>query len=142
MNSELSFEICKEAVDAGVVLRYDIIEYRGNTINFLSDVTGEHVFAQWGTELIDLGLNNIYYKEDVCRLIDRRLDLIETFRNSDNFIYAKLEWFNNGGCRDIRLVGQGRILKVFLVVDPGTVKLDQLINESKIILDKLNTEIC
>lgn len=132
MNSEPSFEICKEALDAGYVIRYDTIRYRGEEVNFLSDVSGVHCVAQWHDELVDLGISNIYYKEDMCRFIDRRLDLITEFRNRPDFAGAKLEYFHNGDYRDIRLTYKGRILKVFLVADEVNETL--LISESERIL--------
>lgn len=131
-NSGLSFEISKEARDAGLVIRYDTIRYRDQEVNFLSDPSGVQCFAQWNNRLVDLGLNNIYYKEDMCRFIDRQLDLISTFRDSPDFVGAKLEWFHNGDYRDIRLSYKGRILKVFLVV--GEIDETFLISESKRIL--------
>lgn len=131
-NSEPLFEISKEAQDAGLVIRYDTIEYRGETVNFLSDVSGVQCFAQWQGELVDLGMNNIYYKEDMCRLIDRRLDLITEFRDCPNFVGAKLEYFHNGNYRDIRLSYRGRILKIFLVT--GEIDEIWLISEAKKIL--------
>ena len=134
MNLEQSFEISREAQELGLVVRYDTIEYRGEKVNFLSDPSGIQCFAQWHDELVDLGLNNIYYKEDMCRIIDRRLDLITDFRNSPNFVGAKLEYFRNGDYRDIRLIYKGRILKVFLVV--GSVNETSLISESERILFK------
>ena len=132
MNLEQSFEISKEALDQGLVVRYDTIEYRGETINFLSDPLGVQCFAQWQDRLIDLGLNNVYYKEDMCKYIDRTLDLITDFRNCPNFVGAKLEYFRNGDFRDIRLSYRGRILKVFLVA--GNVNETFLISESERIL--------
>jgi hypothetical protein len=131
-NSELSFEISKEAESAGLIIRYDTIRYRDQEVNFLSDVSGIQCFAQWNNQLIDLGLNNIYYKEDMCRFIDRQLDLITDFRNSPDFIGAKLEWFHNGDYRDIRLSYKGRTLKIFLVA--GNVDETLVISESKKIL--------
>lgn len=125
-------EICKEAAEAGLVVRYDAIEYRGFTIQFLSDPAGVQCFAQWNNQLIDLGLNNIYYKEDACRFIDRQLDFITDFRDSPNFIGAKLEYFHNGDFRDIKLSYKGRILKIFLTAGP--VNETWLISESKKIL--------
>ena len=127
-----SFEICKEAQQLGLVVRYDTIEYRGEEINFLSSVDGVQCFAQWNNQLIDLGLNNIYYKEDICKYIDRTLDLITDFRNCPNFVGAKLEYFNNGGFRDIRLSYKGRLIKCFLVA--GEVSETFLISEAERIL--------
>ena len=127
------FQVSDKARDLGLVVRYDTIKYRGEEINFLSDLSGVQCFAQWKDQLIDLGLNNIYYKEDICKFIDRQLDLISDFRDSPNFAGAKLEWFHNGDYRDIRLSYKGRILKIFL-----TLKKDfdetLLISESKQIL--------
>lgn len=131
-NSELSFEISKEAQDAGLIIRYDTVLYREQEINFLSDPSGVQCFAQWNNQLVDLGLSNIYYKEDMCRVVDRKLDLITTFRDCPDFVGAKLEYFHNGDYRDIRLSYRGRILKVFLVA--GQVNETLLISESKKIL--------
>jgi hypothetical protein len=131
-NSELSFEICDEAKHLGLVVRYDTIEYRGEEVNFLSSVDGVQCFAQWRGTLIDLGLNNIYYKEDMCKFIDRQLDLITDYRDCPNFVGAKLEYFHNGDYRDIRLVYKGRVLKIFLVT--GSVNETWVISESERIL--------
>lgn len=131
-NSEKLLHHSKEALELGLVVRYDTIEYRGHEINFLSDPSGVQCFAQWNNQLIDLGLSNIYYKEDLCRFIDRQLDLITDFRDSTDFVGAKLEYFHNGNFRDIRLSYRGRVLKVFLVA--GSVNETFLITESKKIL--------
>jgi hypothetical protein len=88
--------------------------------------------AQWRGRLIDLGLSNIYYKEDMCHFVDHELDFITDFRNCPDFVGAKLEYFRNGDYRDIRLTYKGRILKVFLVA--GKVDETFLISESEKIL--------
>ena len=116
----------------GLPIRYDEIEYRGYRIEFLSDPLGVQCFAKWGTELFDLGLNNPYYKDEICRVIDRRLDLITEFRNCPDFAGAKLEYFQNGDYRDIRLSYKGRILKIFLVAGP--VNETWIISESEKLL--------
>ena len=126
------FQVSDKARDLGLVVRYDTIKYRGEEINFLSDLSGVLCFAQWKDQLIDLGLNNIYYKEDICKFIDRQLDLISDFRDSPNFIGAKLEWFHNGDYRDIKLSYKGRLIKCFLVT--GEIDETLLISESKQIL--------
>lgn len=131
-SSEISSQVYDEAKRLGLVVRYDTIEYRGHEVNFLSDPMGIQCFAQWQDKLIDLGLNNIYYKEDLCKYIDRELDLITNFCNCPNFIGAKLEYFNNGGYRDIRLSYKGRLIKCFLVA--GEVNELALISESERIL--------
>lgn len=116
----------------GLIVKYDTINYRGEEVTFLSDPQGNQCVAKWGDQLVDLGLNNIYYKEDMCRIIDRRLDLITEFRDCPNFAGAKLEYFHNGDYRDIRLSYKGRILKIFLVV--GEVNEIWIISEAKRIL--------
>ena len=135
-----NFQIPEEAQQLGLVVRYDTIEYRGETINFLSDPSGVRCFAQWNQEFFDLGMNNIYYKEDMCRVVDRRLDLITEFRDCPNFAGAKLEYFRNGDHRDIRLLYRGRILKVFLVAGP--VNETPVISESNKILENLIAKLC
>lgn len=127
-----SYEISDEAKQLGLVIRYDEIEYRNESVKFLSDPSGVQCFAQWRGKLIDLGLNNLYYKEDMCKYIDRILDLITDFRNCPNFIGAKLEYFHNGDFRDIRLCYKGRTLKVFLAA--GKVDETWIISESERIL--------
>jgi hypothetical protein len=131
-SSEQLSEISNKAKQLGLVVRYDTIEYRGEEINFLSSVDGVECWAQWNNQLVDLGLNNIYYKEDMCKYVDRSLDLITDFRNCPDFAGAKLEYFHNGDFRDIRLCYKGRILKVFLVA--GKVNEIALISESERIL--------
>ena len=132
MSSEQSLEICNEAKQLGLVVRYDTISYRDQEVNFLSDPAGVQCFAQWNNQLIDLGLNNIYYKEDICKFIDRQLDLITDFRDCQNFAGAKLEYFHNGDYRDIKLSYKGRVLKIFLVTGP--VNETWIISESQKIL--------
>lgn len=132
MSSSQLFEISKEAQDAGYVLRYDAISYRGQEVYFLSDVSGSQCVAQWNDKLVDLGIYNQRYKEDMCSYIDRQLDLITDFRNYPNFVGAKLEYFRNGDYKDIRLVYKGRTIKVFLVA--GDVNETLLISESEKIL--------
>ena len=129
----MSSEILSDRSDPkGLVVRYDTIEYRGITIDFLSDPAGVQCFGKCNDWLVDLGLNNIFYKDDMCRFIDRQLDLITDFRDSPNFAGTKLEYFRNGDYRDIRLSFKGRILKIFLVAGP--VNETWLISESKKIL--------
>ena len=132
MNLEQLSETSNNPEALGLVVRYDTINYRDQEINFLSDPAGVQCFAQWNGELVDLGLSNIYYKEDMCKFIDRKLDLITDFRNCPDFVGAKLEYFSNGDYRDIRLSYRGRLLKIFLV--SGIVDETWLISESKKIL--------
>jgi hypothetical protein len=138
MSSEQLSETSNKPEDLGLVVRYDTITYRDQEINFLSDPAGVQCFAQWNSELVDLGLSNIYYKEDMCRFIDRRLDLITTFPKLPELQNSKLEWFHNGDCRDIRLTHNGRIIKVYLTAcDCSGVNLSYIIEDAEQTLYKL-----
>ena len=132
MNLETLSETSNNSDTAGLVIRYDAITYRDHEIEFLSDPAGVQCFGKCNDWLVDLGLNNIYYKEDMCRFIDRQLDLITDFRDSLNFAGAQLSYFNNNGFRDIKLSYKGRILKIFLVA--GLVDETWIISESEKIL--------
>lgn len=131
-SSKMSLEQSSKNFDTlealGLVIKYETINYRGFEVTFLSDPLGDQCFAQVEGELVDLGLHNVYYKEDICRFIDRKLDLITEFRDLPNFVGAKLEYFQNGSFRDIKLSYCSRILKVFLVA--GEVNESWLISES------------
>ena len=133
MNYDQSFSTSSELKARGLVIRYGTITYRDQEINFLSDVDGSQVAAQWNNQIVDLGLNNIYYKDDMCKYVDRQLDLITEFTEFPELAGAKLEWFRNGSYRDIRLIYKGRILKVF-VTATDNVNETFLISESKNIL--------
>lgn len=130
--SQLS-ETSSELKVRGLVVRYGSMEYRDQVINFLSDPMGVQCAAQWNGQIVDLGLNNIYYKEDMCRFVDRVLDLITEFSDEPRLVGAKLEYFQNGDFRDIRLKYKGRILKIFLVAG-NHVNETFLISESRNIL--------
>ena len=132
-NTETSSETSSELKARGLVVRYGSMEYRDQIINFLSDPMGVQCVAQWNNQIVDLGLNNIYYKEDMCRFIDRVLDLITEFPEEPRLVGAKLEYFHNGDFRDIRLIYKGRILKIFLVAG-NCVNETFLISESRNIL--------
>ena len=127
---EQSSETFNKLKELGMSLRYDTIEYRDQEVNILSTVDGKHCCAQWGNQIIDLGLNNLYYKEEVCRFIDYTLDFITDFRDLIDFVGAKLEYFNNSGFRDIRLICRGRVLKVYIT-------WGDTVNETTVISDSL-----
>lgn len=131
VNSKMLSETLSETSD--ISLRYSTIEYRGEQVEFILSPDGRQAFAHWRDRKIDLGLDNIYYKEDMCKYIDRELDLISTFPKFPELQGAQLEWFNNGGYRDIRLKYKGRIMKVFLIT-AGIVDETFLISESADIL--------
>jgi hypothetical protein len=127
INSKTNSEQLSETSD--ISLRYSAIEYRGEQIEFILSPDGRQVFAHWRDKKIDLGLDNIYYKEDMCKYVDRELDLISTFPKLPELQGAQLEWFNNNGYRDIRLKYKGRLIKVYLVMSQD-IDVTLLISES------------
>lgn len=59
---------------------------------------------------IGLGAFNFTYKEDLHALIDQKLDNIYDY--DGQFSGASLEWFDNAGFRDIKLIYKNRVLKI------------------------------
>jgi hypothetical protein len=113
-------------------LKYDTITYRDLEITFFSDPAGDLIIARLPLgDLLDFGYHNLSYREEACRVIDRQLDLIATFPDDEYEQAAKLEYFNNAGYRDIRLVYRGRALKVFLVANSQRINKAELIKEAK-----------
>ena len=120
-------------------LKYDTIEYRDHTITFFSDPAGDVIVAKLPSgELLDFGYHNLDYREEVCRVIDRQLDLIASFSDDEFEQAAKLEYFNNAGYRDARLLYKDRILKVFVLSDSTRVSRSELIKEAEKVLIQYN----
>ena len=61
------------------------------------------------------------YESQIKRAIDKWMDLLVELDKE-----SWLEWFDNGAHRDIRLVCNGRIIKIFLVNDQNAVNLASL----------------
>lgn len=126
-SSSGSFETCNS--DNYRYIKYEVIDYRGQVVEILSDLPGDNFYAKLNDEIIYLGYHNINYKEDLCRLIDRKLDLITTFQFDTELRGAQLSYFNNNGYRDIKLTYKGRLLKVFLT-NGSTVNETSVISEA------------
>lgn len=112
---------------------YDTIEHRGVKIDIYQDFSGKQFWILLDDEVIPLGTDMFSYKEVVHDLIDRKLDLILKFTKFRSGKLARLEWFQNGGHMDIRLVVDRRIMKVWLC-DSTKDDLDRIIPEAKDIL--------
>lgn len=113
-------------------LKYDTITYRDLEITFFSDPAGDLIVARLPSgEILDFGYHNLDYRVEACRVVDRQLDLITTFPDDEFDHAAKLEYFNNAGHRDVRLVYRDRVLKVFVLSDSTKVSKSHLIKEAK-----------
>lgn len=95
----------------------DSITYRGITVNFYEDCIGHQVVTMWKDKVIEFGVYNTVYQDDMKMIIDDRLDTITRFSEYPEFHGSKLTWFQNGSFSDIKLLYRGRILKVYTNVN-------------------------
>jgi hypothetical protein len=68
----------------------------------------------WKNKVIEFGVYNTVYQDDMKLIIDDHLDTITRFSKNLELYGSKLTWFQNGSFRDIKLVYKGRLLKVYL----------------------------
>ena len=106
----------------------DSMTYRGIAVNFYEDCIGHQVVTMWKGKVIEFGEYNTVYQYDMKMIIDDHLDSITRFSDYPELYGAKLEYFQNGNFRDIRLMYRGRLLKCFLITN--TVDEKKIIEES------------
>lgn len=110
----------------------DSIDYRGQHLDFYNDDAGQQVYTYlpWNpkeNECIGFGSYNTQYKEDAQHLVDQYLDTIWEYGNDSLDLWGgKLEFFFNGGYRDIKLTYRRRTLKLFLLPPSKTVEEDNI----------------
>ena len=95
----------------------DSMTYRGITVNFYEDCIGHQVVTMWKDKVIEFGVYNTVYQDDMKMIIDDHLDTITRFSEYPEFHGSKLTWFQNGSFSDVKLLYRGRILKVYTNVD-------------------------
>lgn len=95
----------------------DSMTYRGITVNFYEDCIGHQVVTMWKDKVIEFGVYNIVYQDDMKMIIDDHLDTITRFSEYPEFHGSKLTWFQNGSFSDVKLLYRGRILKVYTNVN-------------------------
>lgn len=95
----------------------DSFTYRGITVDFYEDCLGHQVVTMWKDKVIEFGVYNTVYQDDMKLIIDDHLDTITRFKDQPELYGSKLTWFQNGSFRDIKLVYKGRILKVYLNIN-------------------------
>ena len=71
----------------------------------------------WKDRVIEFGVYNTVYQDDMKLLIDDCLDTISRFSHDPKFYGSKLTYFQNSNFRDIKLVYRGRVLKIYYDVD-------------------------
>jgi hypothetical protein len=95
----------------------DSMTYRGITVNFYEDCIGHQVVTMWKDKVIEFGVYNTVYQDDMKMIIDDHLDTITRFSEYPEFHGSKLTWFQNGSFLDVKLLYRGRVLKVYTNVD-------------------------
>lgn len=95
----------------------DSMTYRGITVNFYEDCIGHQVVTMWKDKVIEFGVYNTVYQDDMKMIINDHLDTITRFSEYPEFHGSKLTWFQNGSFSDIKLVYKGRVLKVYIDVN-------------------------
>ncbi len=91
----------------------DSMTYRGIAVNFYEDCIGHQVVTMWKDKVIEFGVYNTVYQDDMKMIIDDHLDTITRFSEYPEFHGSKLTWFQNGSFSDVKLLYRGRILKVY-----------------------------
>ena len=91
--------------------------YRGITVDCYEDRLGHQVVFPWKGKVVELGEYNTVYQDDIKLIIDDYLDTITRFSEYPELYGSKLEYFQNGNFRDIRLMYRGRLLKCFLITN-------------------------
>lgn len=92
----------------------DSMTYRGISVDFYEDCLGHQVVTMWKDKVIEFGVYNTVYQDDMKLIIDDHLDTITRFKDQLELYGSKLTWFQNGSFRDIKLVYKGRLLKVYI----------------------------
>lgn len=95
----------------------DSMTYRGITVNFYEDCIGHQVVTMWKDKVIEFGVYNTVYQDDMKMIINDHLDTITRFSEYPEFHGSKLTWFQNGSFSDVKLLYRGRILKVYTNVN-------------------------
>jgi hypothetical protein len=83
----------------------------------------------WKDKVIEFGVYNTVYHDDMKMIIDDHLDTITRFSELPEFYGSKLTWFQNGSFSDIKLVYKGRVLKVY--INPNENDLFSIIEDAK-----------
>lgn len=107
----------------------DSMTYRGITVNFYEECIGHQVVTMWKDKVIEFGVYNTVYQDDMKMIIDDHLDTITRFSDYPEFHGSKLTWFQNGSFSDIKLVYKGRVLKVY--INPNENDLFSIIENAK-----------
>ena len=119
----------------------EIVEYRGYEVAINIDFPGQQFYCVIDGEEYSFGAYNTYYIDDLCSIIDNKLDVIYSFK--DKYFGCRLAWFENDYERDIGLYYRNRLVKVFPAgrdYKLSEERKQNIIEESKLILNKFVKE--
>lgn len=102
----------------------ETLSYRGLTFEVYYDPLKDQFYTFYDGDQLDFGLNNYDYTKDLKKFIDLKLDCIKLFNGFRSILF----YYNNAGTRDIKLVQQRRLLKVYLL---DSIKLDDVLLDSE-----------
>jgi len=98
----------------------DSLDYRDVHIDFYNDDPGQQVYTEWEGRTLGFGAYNTMYKEDMKKLIDKKLDTIYEFDKDSGYLGTCISWFDNNGWDDIKITYRTRIIKIVLTSKPRT----------------------
>ena len=101
-----------------------ILDYRGVHLDFYQDPPSRQIYTIYKDNKLFFGIDNTLYYEDAKKFLDLELDRIHIFKETDSL----LKYFDNAGSRDIMLLQNRRILRVYLN-DPS-LNISDVINDA------------
>jgi len=110
----------------------DHLSYRGYEIDLYYDVEKDVYCCDLAGETFYLLTYDNEGFTDLKIVID---DILDTITRFPNYKGAKLEWFQNGKFRDIRLVQDHRMLYIFLVDEVNPEGIPEIVQKSEQILE-------
>lgn len=105
-------------------LAIGILDYRGVHLDFYQDPPSRQIYTIYKDNKLFFGIDNTLYYEDAKKFIDLELDRIHIFKETNSI----LKYFDNAGSRDIMLLQNRRILRIYLN-DPS-LNISDVINDA------------
>lgn len=100
------------------------LDYRGVHLDFYQDPPSRQIYTIYKDNKLFFGIDNTLYYEDAKKFLDLELDRIYIFKETDSL----LKYFDNAGSRDIMLLQNRRILRIYLN-DPS-LNISDIINDA------------
>jgi hypothetical protein len=101
-----------------------VLDYRGVHLDFYQDPLSRQVYTIYKDNKLFFGIDNTLYCEDAKKFLDLELDQIHIFKETNSI----LKYFDNAGSRDIMLLQNRRILRIYLN-DPS-LTISDVINDA------------